>query len=94
MGIPVSSFTSEIVFNDDMTSATTMREVDFGMQRVQVQLPAVFTCDLRLNTPRFANVKSILSAKKKRVDVVNLEDLGIDVAPRIKVEKVMAPEER
>ena len=57
-------------------------------------LPAVFTCDLRLNTPRFANVKSILAAKKKRVDAVKLEDLGIDISPRIVIEEVNAPSER
>ena len=57
-------------------------------------LPAVFTCDLRLNTPRFANVKSILKAKKKRVDAVKLEDLGIDISPRIVIEEVTAPAER
>jgi electron transfer flavoprotein beta subunit len=61
---------------------------------VDVTLPAVFTCDLRLNTPRFANVKSILKAKKKRVDAVSLEDLGIDIAPRIVIEEVNAPSER
>ena len=77
-----------------MGNATVLREVDFGMQRTQVTLPAVFTCDLRLNTPRFANVKSILQAKKKKVDTLALEDLGIDVAPRIKIESVNAPEER
>jgi electron transfer flavoprotein beta subunit len=59
-----------------------------------VTLPAVFTCDLRLNTPRFANVKSILAAKKKRVDSLNLEDLGIDISPRIIIEEVNAPLER
>ena len=59
-----------------------------------MSLPAIFSCDLRLNTPRFANVKSILKAKKKRVDAVKLEDLGIDVTPRIKVEAVNAPAER
>jgi len=48
-----------------------------------VSLPAVFTCDLRLNTPRFANVKSILKAKKKRVDAIALDELGIDITPRI-----------
>jgi electron transfer flavoprotein beta subunit len=48
------------------------------MQKINVKLPAVFTCDLRLNTPRFANVKSILAAKKKRVDTYKVEDLGID----------------
>ena len=71
-----------------------MREVDFGLQRIEVGLPAVFTCDLRLNTPRFANVKAILQAKKKKVEAVKLEDLGIDVAPRITVEEVNPPEER
>ena len=54
----------------------------------------MFTCDLRLNTPRFANVKSILAAKKKRVDAINLEDLGIDISPRIIIEEVNAPLER
>ena len=57
-------------------------------------LPAVFSCDLRLNTPRFANVKSILKAKKKRVDAVSLDDLGIDITPRIVIEEVNAPSER
>ena len=94
MNIPVASFGSEIKFNDDNSRATVLREVDFGLQRVDVAMPAVFTCDLRLNTPRFANVKSILKAKKKRVDQINLEDLDIDFMPRIKVESVNAPEER
>jgi electron transfer flavoprotein beta subunit len=64
------------------------------MQKIEVKLPAVFTCDLRLNTPRFANVKSILKAKKKRVDTYKAEDLGIDVEPRIVVEEVFEPEVR
>jgi electron transfer flavoprotein beta subunit len=51
-----------------------------------VPLPAVFSCDLRLNTPRFANVQSILKAKKKPIETIKIEDLGIDVNPRLKVE--------
>ena len=94
MGIPSATFSSEIAFSDDMKQADILREVDFGLQKVQVSLPAVFTCDLRLNTPRFANVKSILAAKKKRVDVFTLEELGIDFAPRLKIEEVTAPIER
>ena len=94
MGVPAATFSSEIVFSDDKTTATILREVDFGLQKVEVSLPAVFTCDLRLNTPRFANVKSILAAKKKRVDSINLEDLGIDITPRIVIEEVNAPLER
>lgn len=92
MGVPAATFSSEITFAND--KAQVLREVDFGLQRIEVDLPAVFTCDLRLNVPRFANVKSILQAKKKRVDTVNLEDLAIDVTPRIKIEEVNAPEER
>ena len=64
------------------------------MQKIEIGLPAVLTCDLRLNTPRFANVKSILKAKKKKVDTVDLASLGIDTTPRIKIEQVVAPEER
>jgi electron transfer flavoprotein beta subunit len=93
MGIPTATFSSEIDLSED-GHAQILREVDFGMQRIKVSLPAVFTCDLRLNTPRFANVKSILAAKKKKVETLNLEDLGIDFAPRIKIEEVTAPKER
>jgi electron transfer flavoprotein beta subunit len=57
-------------------------------------LPAVFTCDLRLNTPRFANVQNIIKAKKKPVETINLSDLGINVEPRLKIEKVDTPSER
>jgi electron transfer flavoprotein beta subunit len=60
MGIPTATFSSEINFDDSTSTAEILREVDFGMQKINVSLPAVFTCDLRLNTPRFANVKSIL----------------------------------
>ena len=60
MDVPAATFSSEIAFSDDKSKATILREVDFGLQRIEVGLPAVFTCDLRLNTPRFANVKAIL----------------------------------
>ena len=54
----------------------------------------MFTCDLRLNNPRFANVQSILKAKKKPIETLKLEELGIDFQPRVKVEKVEMPPER
>jgi electron transfer flavoprotein beta subunit len=59
-----------------------------------VSLPAVFTVDLRLNTPRFAKVQDILKAKKKPVEEILLESMGLDVTPRLKIEKVEAPTER
>ena len=94
MGIPAATFCSEIVFADDHPSAIITREVDYGLQRIEVSLPCIFSCDLRLNTPRFATVKNILKAKRKKVEVVKLEDLGIDVQPRIKIEEVYPPQER
>lgn len=94
MGVPAATFSSEITFSEDKSSAEILREVDFGLQKINVSLPAVFTCDLRLNTPRFANVKSILAAKKKKVDTIKLEELGIDVSPRIVIEEVNPPAER
>lgn len=95
MGVPSATFSSEIEFSEDLKSALVTREVDFGLQQVKVPIPAVFTCDLRLNTPRFANVKSILQAKKKKVEVIKLATLtDIDVAPRLTIERVDAPKER
>ena len=94
MMIPCAAFSSEIEFAEDKQSAVVTREVDFGLQKIKVTIPAVFTCDLRLNTPRFANVKSILKAKKKKVEKIDLAELGIDVEPRIKIEEVNAPSER
>ena len=92
MEIPCASFSSKIDFGTSAAKVT--REVDFGLQDIEVSLPAVFTVDLRLNTPRFANVQNILKAKKKPVEELAIENLGIDFKPRLKVEKVDAPTER
>lgn len=92
MNIPCATFSSEILM--EANEAKVMREVDFGLQQVQMSLPAVFTVDLRLNTPRFANVQNILKAKKKPVEAIALDTLGLDVEPRLKVESVEMPSER
>lgn len=92
MNVPCGTFSSEIIF--DGNTAKVMREVDFGLQQVQMSLPAVFTVDLRLNTPRFAKVQDILKAKKKPLEEIMLDSMGIDVTPRLKIEKVEAPTER
>ena len=94
LGVPSATFSSEIIISEDKKTAEVTREIDQGLQKISVSLPAVFTCDLRLNTPRFAKVQDIIKAKKKPVEVIDLASLGIDVTPRIKVEKVSAPEER
>lgn len=94
MDAPAATFSSEISFSEDNSTALVTREVDFGLQQIELSLPAIFTVDLRLNTPRFANVQGILKAKKKPVEVITLADLGIDTTPRLSVEKVEAPTER
>ena len=94
MDIPSATFSSEIAINDDNSKATVTREVDFGLQKIEVSLPAVFTVDLRLNTPRFANVQGILKAKKKPMEVIKLAEMGLDVEPRLTILKVEAPTER
>ena len=76
------------------SKAKVMREVDFGLQQVELELPAVFTVDLRLNTPRFANVQNILKAKKKPLETIKIDDTGVDVQPRLNIEKVEHPSER
>ena len=92
LGIPCATFSSVIEMGEK--EAVVTREVDFGLQKIQVSMPAVFTCDLRLNTPRFANVQNIIKAKKKPVETIELKSLGINVEPRLKVEKVEPPSER
>lgn len=95
MDVPSATFSSEIDISEDNSTAKVTREVDFGLQQIEVSLPAVFTVDLRLNIPRFANVQNILKAKKKPVEVIKLADLtDIDVQPRLTIERVDPPSER
>ncbi len=75
-------------------SATIEREIDGGLQTVEVKLPAVMTTDLRLNEPRYASLPNIMKAKKKPIDEKTPADYGVDVTPRLKVLKVTEPEKR
>ena len=70
------------------------REVDGGLQALTLKLPAVITADLRLNEPRYVKLPNIMKAKKKPLDVVTPADLGVDVAPRLKLVKVSEPAAR
>lgn len=74
--------------------ASVTREVDGGAETLSVTLPAVITADLRLNEPRYVTLPNIMKAKKKPLEVVKPEDLGVDVAPRIKTLKVCEPAKR
>ncbi len=74
--------------------ATITREIDGGLETLAVTLPAVMTADLRLNEPRYVTLPNIMKAKKKPLEVLKPEDLGVDVAPRIKTLKVTEPPKR
>ena len=89
---PQAPFASKVEL--DASSAKVTREIDGGLETVEVSLPAVVTTDLRLNTPRYATLPNIMKAKKKPLDVVKPADLGVDVAPRLKTLKVAEPGKR
>ena len=87
--LPQATFASKVEVAGYKVTVT--REVDGGMETVALSLPAVITTDLRLNEPRFVTLPNIMKAKKKPLDTVTPEDLGVDVAPRIKTLKVAEP---
>jgi electron transfer flavoprotein beta subunit len=89
---PQATFASELVVEGGKAKVT--REVDGGLQTLEVNLPAVVTADLRLNEPRYASLPNIMKAKKKPLDVKELASLGVDTAPRLKVVKVTEPAKR
>jgi electron transfer flavoprotein beta subunit len=89
---PQATFASKIVLHPG--KATVTREVDGGLQTLDVELPAIVTTDLRLNEPRYASLPNIMKAKKKPIDVKTPADLGVDTAPRIKVLKTAEPAKR
>ncbi len=75
-------------------NAEVTREVDGGLEKVSIKIPAVVTVDLRLNEPRYASLPNIMKAKKKPIDQMSPDDLGVDVAPRMKILKVEEPPKR
>ena len=74
--------------------AEVVREIDGGLETVALTLPAVVTVDLRLNTPRYASLPNIMKAKKKPIETLSPDDLGVDVTPRLKTLKVVEPPKR
>ena len=87
-GRPQATFASEIVF--DGSTAKVTREVDAGLETIEVDMPAVITVDLRLNEPRYVKLPDIMKAKKKPLDTIALADLGVDPGPEIR-ETAYAP---
>jgi len=89
---PQATFASKVELAEGAASVT--REVDGGLETLRLQLPAVVTTDLRLNEPRYVTLPNIMKAKKKPLETVKPEALGVDVAPRIKTLKVVEPAKR
>ena len=86
---PQGTFASEVVVADGKAAVT--REIDGGLETISIDLPAIVTTDLRLNEPRFASLPNIMKAKRKQLDEMSPEDLGVDITPRVTTLKVEAP---
>ena len=89
---PQATFASKVTVDGD--KATVTREVDGGLETISLTLPAIVTTDLRLNEPRYVTLPNIMKAKKKTLDVIQPDALGVDVTPRLKTLKVSEPAKR
>jgi electron transfer flavoprotein beta subunit len=92
LGWPQAAFISKLTPNGDHAEVT--REVDGGLENLTIKLPAVVTADLRLNEPRYVTLPNIMKAKKKPLEVIKPEALGVDVTPRLTTLKVQEPPKR
>ncbi|CAE6691689.1 MULTISPECIES: electron transfer flavoprotein subunit beta/FixA family protein [Paraburkholderia] len=92
LGWPQATFASKVAI--EAGKATVTREIDGGLETIEVDLPAVITADLRLNTPRYATLPNIMKAKKKPLDVVTPDALGVDVKPRLTTLGLAEPAKR
>ena len=89
---PQATFASKIEVKDNSLEVT--REIDEGLETVEINTPAIVTCDLRLNEPRYASLPNIMKAKKKPIEEINVSDLGIDIMARVEQLKVEEPPKR
>jgi len=94
LGWPQAGGASKIEMSEDKSSILVEREVDAGIQQVSCALPAVVTADLRLNEPRYATLPNLMKAKKKKMEVIAADSLGVDLTPRLQILKVEDPPAR
>jgi len=96
LGWPQATFASKIDITDEggQKRATVKREIDGGLETLAMNLPAIITTDLRLNEPRYATLPNIMKAKKKMLDIIKPDALGVDVTPRLTTLKVVEPPRR
>ena len=92
LGWPQGTFASKIELKDRVMQVT--REVDEGLETIEINLPAIVTCDLRLNEPRYASLPNIMKAKKKPIEQLIAKDIGVDISNRIQQMKVEEPPKR
>lgn len=91
-GMPQGTFASEVSIEGSEVLVT--REIDGGLQKIALNMPAVITADLRLNEPRYVSLPNMMKAKRKPIESLTTEELGVDVAPRLSTVKVSNPPER
>ena len=91
LGWPQATFASKIELGD---KCSVVREVDGGLETIAFPLPAVITTDLRLNEPRYASLPGIMKARKKPLNEIAADSLGVDLAPKLKIRTLKAPEKR
>jgi electron transfer flavoprotein beta subunit len=89
---PQATFASKIEVKEKTLEVT--REIDEGLETIEVNVPAIVTCDLRLNEPRYASLPNIMKAKKKPLEILTAEEMGIDTKPRVQQIKVEEPPKR
>ena len=89
---PQATFASNIEVKENTLEVT--REIDEGLETIEINTPAIVTCDLRLNEPRYASLPNIMKAKKKPIEEINVSDLGIDITARVEQLKVEEPPKR
>ena len=92
LGWPQGTFASKVILKEKSIEVT--REVDEGLETIEINLPAIITCDLRLNEPRYASLPNIMKAKKKQIEQIIVKDLNVDIANRIQQLKVEEPPKR
>ena len=89
---PQATFASKIEVKEKSLEVT--REIDEGLETIEIKVPAIVTCDLRLNEPRYASLPNIMKAKKKPIEEISAADIGVDTAPRVEQIKVEEPPKR
>ena len=92
LGWAQGTFVSALEIANDKARVT--REVDGGLEHIEITMPAIVTVDLRLNEPRYASLPNIMKAKKKPLDSRTASDLGVDIEPRLTILRVEEPETR